>query len=109
MGYLNNPRDPQPPQPFQIIKKLSLVYRVIKDSIYDAVLFISQAQFVFLLLGPINESGIIDSVSEDLFPIPICVRRLPVRASLCRKCCASCGDAGPVLRQRVTFPYQRVC
>ena len=54
--------------------------------------------------------GIIDSVSVDLYAIPICVRCLQVIESLCRQCCASCGDAGLVLRQHwVNFPCQRVC
>ena len=64
--------------------------------------------FVFVIGPYINELGIIDSVSEDLYPIPICVRRLQVKASLCRQCCASCGDGGPVMRQHwVNVPSQR--
>ena len=49
-------------------------------------------------------------VGRPLYPIPIGVRRLQVKASLCRQWrCASCGDAGPVLRQQwVNLPCHHV-
>ena len=50
------------------------------------------------------------SVDLHVYLIPICARRLQVIAPLCRQCCASCGDAGPVLRQHwVNSPSHRLC
>ena len=87
---------------------LGLLYNRVGPKV-DPFLYHRPNLCFFYIRPYINDWGIINSLSVDLYPIHICVLRLQVKASLCRQCCGSCGDAGPVLIQHwVNFPCQRV-